>query len=103
MNDINHQCEVCGHKWKGQIGAFTVNCPKCRISGYHEPPPAEPPTKIKMGFLIRVEAHGDAIGKMFHPEKLQHLVGAMLERESGQMIQEGVDFSLEVSRTYENE
>ena len=59
------------------------------------------PAKLKMGFLIRIEGHSDVVGNMFSPESLKMLLGELLEKQSGQMIQEGVDFDLEVNRTYE--
>lgn len=31
-------CEVCGHSWKSRYGyIWILLCPKCRISGYHQP------------------------------------------------------------------
>lgn len=66
-----------------------------------EPPPAEPPTKVKMGFLVRIEMHTkDAETAIISPEALRFQIGNMMDSWG---IQEEVDYTLEVSRTYENE
>jgi hypothetical protein len=32
------KCEVCGHEWKTRYAPdWILPCPKCKISGYHEP------------------------------------------------------------------
>ena len=36
-------CEVCGHKWQTKEGyIWIVVCPKCKVSGYHQPKLAPP-------------------------------------------------------------